>query len=129
MKFDLKKLRAFIYIDDIIDSVKQQFPRVCNCCGLEFKDFLDFLDNTYIPEHTNSHNIQIIKCNNNTDIVAYRNCSCQSTITVSCVIGENLKRKMFIDIEKDVKEFGVEFEFIMESIRNYILETLSARVN
>lgn len=128
MEFDIKQLDSFKYVNDVIESVKGQFPRQCNCCGREFKDFVDFIENTHIPKHTHDKNITIYQYAEDTDVIAYRNCSCRSTMILSCILDDNVKKEMVKDFVNDAAKFGVEPVRIMEAIRNYLLElTASAK--
>lgn len=128
MEFDIKQFESFKYVDDIIQSVIEQFPRKCNCCGREFHDFIDFIENTHIPEHTNEQNIQIYQYAEDTDVIAFRNCSCQSTVTVSCILDVTVKKEMIQDFMSDAQKLEIEPERVMEALRNYLLERLTASV-
>ena len=125
MATDVKELRSFTYIGDVIASARQQFPKHCNCCEVEFAGFAEFLEKTHIPEHTHSKNIQIIRCeNSNVDdgyILAYRNCACLSTIAIHCALEGELKAKMFEAMEEDAETMGVGMESIMELMRDRII--------
>ncbi len=95
---EMIELGSFAYIDAVVASVSQQFPKRCNCCEVEFKDFAEFIEKTYIPKHNESRNIQIIQCEDgNVEdgyILAYRNCTCHSTITILCALEDELKAKL-----------------------------------
>ena len=125
MATDVKELRSFTYIGDVIASARQQFPKHCNCCEVEFAGFAEFLEKTHIPEHTHSKNIQIIRCeNSNVDdgyILAYRNCACLSTIAIHCALEGELKAKMFEAMEEDAETMGVGMESVMELMRDRII--------
>ena len=124
---EMIELGSFAYIDAVVASVSQQFPKRCNCCEVEFKDFAEFIEKTYIPEHNDSRNIQIIQCEDgNVEdgyILAYRNCTCHSTITILCALEDELKAKMFEAIEKDAKTMGISMESVMELIRDKIVSS------
>ena len=125
MKTDMNELESFAYVEDVIASVSLQFPKSCSCCGFEFKGFTEFLEKTYIPDHNDSQNIQVVKCENDKVedgyIVAYRNCFCHSTITILCALEDELKAKIFQSIEKDAKKLGVNMESVMELMRDRIV--------
>ncbi len=124
---EMIELGSFAYIDAVVASVSQQFPKRCNCCEVEFKDFAEFIEKTYIPKHNESRNIQIIQCEDgNVEdgyILAYRNCTCHSTITILCALEDELKAKMFEAIEKDAKTMGISMESVMELIRDKIVSS------
>ena len=125
MATNVKELKSFAYIDDVIASASQQFPKHCNCCGVEFAGFAEFIEKTHIPEHTNSQNIQIIHCDDSNVedgyILAYRNCACLSTITIHCALEGELKAKMFEAMQEDAESMGVDMESIMELMRDRII--------
>lgn len=125
MGTDVKELKSFAYIGDVIASASQQFPKHCQCCDVEFAGFAEFLNKTHIPKHINSKNIQIIRCDgSNVDdgyILAYRNCTCLSTIAIQCALEGELKAKMFKGMEEDAETLGVGMEFIMELMRDRII--------
>jgi len=127
MTTDVKELKSFAYIDDVIASASQQFPKRCSCCDLEFSGFAEFIEKTHIPEHTDSKNIQVIQCDDeNVDdgyILAYRNCVCLSTIAIHCALEGELKAKMFEAMEQDAKSLGVDMESIMEIMRDRIINS------
>jgi len=124
---EMIELGSFAYIEDVVTSASQQFPKRCTCCDVEFKSFAEFIEKTHIPEHNNSRNIQIIQCEDgNVEegyILAYRNCACRSTITILCALEDELKAKMFEAIEKDAKTMGVSMESVMELIRDKIVSS------
>ena len=124
----MKKLESYAYINDIIASVSQQFPKKCNCCGVVFEGFSDFINKTTIPEHNNSRNVQLIRCDENDEeegyILAYRDCACRSSIAILCALEDELKAKMFQTIEEDAKALGVSMEAVMELIRNRIIASV-----
>ena len=124
---EMIELGSFAYIDAVVASASQQFPKRCNCCDAEFKGFAEFIEKTYIPEHNDSRNIQIIQCEDgNVEdgyILAYRNCTCHSTITILCALEDELKARMFEAIEKDAKTMGVSMETVMELIRDKIVSS------
>lgn len=125
MNTDINELRSLAYMDDVIASASQQFPKRCNCCDVQFTGFADFIEKTYIPSHNDSRNIQIIQCEDGNAedgyILAYRNCACHSTITILCALEAELKAKMFEAIEKDAKIMGANMESVMEIIRDRIV--------
>ena len=125
METAVRELGCFAYIEDVIASVGQQFPKRCKCCDFEFRSFAEFIAKTYIPQHNDSRNIQIIQCDeDNTEdgyILAYRNCTCHSTITILCALEDELKAKMFKAIEADAKTMGVSMESVMETMRDRIV--------
>lgn len=127
MTTDVKELKSFAYIGDVIASASQQFPKRCNCCDVEFAGFAEFIEKTHIPEHTDSKNIQVIQCDDeNVDdgyILAYRNCVCLSTIAIHCALEGELKAKMFEAMEQDAKSLGVDMESIMEIMRDRIINS------
>jgi hypothetical protein len=124
---EMIELGSFAYIEDVVASASQQFPKRCTCCDVEFKSFAEFIEKTYIPEHNDSRNIQIIQCEDGNVkdgyILAYRNCACHSTITILCALEDELKAKMFEAIEKDAKTMGVSMESVMELIRDKIVSS------
>ena len=124
----MKDLKSYAYINDIIASVGQQFPKKCNCCETVFEGFPDFIKKTTIPEHNNSRNVQLIKCHEDDEdegyILAYRDCACRSSIAILCALEDELKAKMFQTIEEDATAQGLSMEAVMELIRNRIIASV-----
>jgi len=120
MKMD--NLNILNYVDDVIQFCEMQFPRKCNCCGYEFKNFKDFLENTDIPEHVVDSNLQIIDFSDIHDIIAYRNCKCGTTITLPCSIGLGSKFLLLDTIEYDSKVTGMSKEEVAIVLRDEVLK-------
>ncbi|MCB4203433.1 hypothetical protein LF845_00495 [Deferribacterales bacterium Es71-Z0220] len=118
----MNELNILKYVDDVIRFCEMQFPRKCNCCGYEFKDFKDFLKNTKIPDHVAMSNLQIIDFKDIHDVIAYRNCKCGTTITLPCSIGLGSKFLFLDTIEYDSKETGMSKADVAIKLRDEVLK-------
>jgi hypothetical protein len=124
VSFDYSGLKSIKFIRLVFLSVNKQFPKVCKCCGKRFNDFEDFIENTYISEHTENHNIQFIQHYDYKEVIAFRNCSCNSTMTIKCILEEFGKNKFFEAIKYDSLKLGISEIEVVELLRKQVLETL-----
>ena len=124
MSFDYSSSESSKYIDNIIQSVNNQFPKTCNCCGKKYLNFSDFIRNTYIADHIKNNNMQIINFPDYDDIIAFRNCSCHSTMVIKCIL-EKYEKKLFFDaLKKDSIRFKLDEKEIMQHLKSLIFKVV-----
>lgn len=116
-----KKVRPEDFVEIMLDSCEKQFPKKCGCCGKYFETFRYFLKNTKIPAHSKGHSLQLINYEGLHDVVAYRNCSCGTTITIQCVIDKLEKEKLVHAITEEAKEKGLDPEDIAQILRDKVI--------
>jgi len=124
MEMEIKDLSILKYVDDIIKYCEMQFPKKCNCCEYVYKDFKDFLDNTYIPKHAVKCNIQIIDFYDLHNIISYRNCKCGTTVVLPCVIEDKTKLFLLNTINYDSRVVGISKEDILIILRDKIIKKM-----
>lgn len=55
------------------------------------------------------------------DLIAYRNCSCDSTLVLPCSVGIGNKKLILDIIEWDAKDSGLSREEIVKLLRNQVI--------
>lgn len=118
----LKNLKILGVVDDVIKFAEIQFPRKCNCCGEIFKNFKEFLQKTTIPPHIVNSNIQIIDFCDIHDLIAYRNCSCGSTLVLPCSVGLGDKKLILDIINWDAEDSGLSKEEVVNLLRDEVIQ-------
>ena len=111
-------------IDQIIDDVNTLFPKKCPCCGREFLDFTDFINNTDIPEHVYKENFMILQMpkQNIYDILALRNCKCKSTMAIPCAIDQNFKKQLINLLDDKAQKLGISTEEMAGIMRDIVIK-------
>ncbi|MCA1927058.1 MAG: hypothetical protein LDL13_04720 [Calditerrivibrio sp.] len=109
-------------IEKIISEVDKLFPRKCSCCGKEFKSFAEFLELTTILQHAASDNFIILNRNNFFDILALRNCECQSTIAIPCAVNDEFKKELVTLITEEAKRLNSTPKKIAGILRDKIVQ-------
>lgn len=108
-------------IDKILEEVSKLFPKRCNCCGREFKDFVDFINNTEIPQHAHDENFMIMHLHGIYDILALRNCKCNTTIALPCALDKEFKKQLVTILEQKAKELNISTEKMAGIMRDKII--------
>lgn len=119
-----KKIEEFVEI--MLDACEKQFPKKCSCCGRYFDTFQDFLTHTIIPVHSKDHSLQLIDSQDLHDVIAFRNCSCGTTMTVQCAVDKPQKKDLVHAISEEARERGVEPEDVAQLLRDEVIKRAKA---
>lgn len=109
-------------VDRIISEVNTIFPRKCSCCGKEFKSFSEFLKLTDVIQHSSFENFIILNRNSFFDILALRNCQCQSTISIPCAVDDEFKKKLVTMLSEEAIKLNTTPERIAGMLRDKIIQ-------
>jgi len=115
------------FVEMILDSCENQFPKKCSCCGRIYETFSEFLENTSLPNHSKDHSLQLINFKEYKDVIALRNCRCGSTISIQCVINPKEKNELMQFIVEEAKRQNVEMEEIALQLRNKVIKMAEMR--
>ena len=121
----MKDLKVLGIVDDVIRFAELYFPKTCRCCGETFDNFKDFLQKTTIPEHVKGSNIQIIDFCDIHDLIAYRNCSCGSTLVLPCSVGVENKKLILDLVDCDAEESGLTKEEVVRILRDNVIKKVT----
>ena len=92
-----KRLKEFV--PQVTAICAAQFPKQCNTCGHIFNNFQEFVvGSKNLGTHPNHH------CNPGS-LIAYRNCPCGSTITISCT-NADIHKVFHCVLDEEVKVSG-----------------------
>jgi len=109
-------------IEKIISDVNTLFPKKCPCCKREFKDFADFLKSTTIPPHAVNNNFMLLHNDRGHEIIALRNCSCNTTLAIPCAMNEEFKKQLFHYIEDQANKLSISKEDVTCLMRDKIIK-------
>ncbi|MCX8084228.1 MAG: hypothetical protein N3C60_04835 [Calditerrivibrio sp.] len=109
-------------IDRIIEEVNTIFPKKCPCCGKIFNDFRDFIMNTEIPNHVPDENFMVVHLSDIYDVLAFRNCKCNTTMSIPCAIDKNFKKQLVEIIEERAQKLGIKPEKMAGIMRDLIIK-------
>ncbi|AEI15602.1 hypothetical protein Flexsi_1973 [Flexistipes sinusarabici DSM 4947] len=119
-----KNIEEFVEI--MLEACEEQFPKKCSCCGRYFETFQDFLSHTIIPVHSKDHSLQLIDSQDLHDVIAFRNCSCGTTMTVQCAVDKPQKKELVHAISEEARERGVEPEDVAQLLRDKVIKRAKA---
>ncbi len=108
-------------IDKILDEVSKLFPKKCTCCGREYKNFIDFIDNTEIPQHAIDENFMIMHLHGIYDVLALRNCKCNTTMALPCALEKDFKKQLVTILEQKARELNISPEKMAGIMRDKII--------
>jgi len=105
MEENSKRIKIEEFVEMMPDACEKQFPKKCNCCCRYFDTFQDFLKYTIIPVHSKDHSLQLIDLENLHDVIAFRNCSCGTTMTVQCAVDKPQKKELMHAISRALHNY------------------------
>jgi len=116
-------------IEHIIEGINTLFPKKCTCCGKVFTDFMDFLENTDIPDHAHDENFMILHIPRQEayEVLALRNCKCKSTIAIPCALDKEFKKDLIAYLENKAKQLGISPEKMAGLVRDKIIHKVLAK--
>jgi len=127
MEENNKKRKTEEFVEMMLDACEKQFPKKCSCCGRYFDTFQDFLKYTIIPVHSKDHSLQLIDSENLHEVIAFRNCSCGTTVTVQCAVDKPQKKELLHAITEEARERGVDPEDVAQLLRDKVIEEARER--
>jgi len=69
----------------------------------------------------------LIDLENLHDVIAFRNCSCGTTMTVQCAVDKPQKKELMHAISEEARERGVEPEDVAQLLRDKVIEKAMKR--